>query len=280
MNDSRSSPVFLFDNSDPQMQEAYRKARATFRYFWREMAWERRRIVPALDLACVKAPFSDPGPAEPQRDHPDVEHMWLGDVDFDGRLVRGVHLNSPNWLKSVKAGDPAEVPLGEISDWMYAIGGEVYGAYTVHLMRSRMGSRERQDHDAAWGLHFGDPGKVRVAPAPEKRGGWLRSWFGRKSEGEAAIPAEHPMSEAMVASLEERLAEDPSMLHEKDERGWTLLHHQALAGSAATVRVLLERGANPNARTDHGMTPLQLAQSLGWDIVVALLAGKRGRALP
>ena len=34
----------MFDNSDPEMQGAYEKARATFRYFWREVAWERRRI--------------------------------------------------------------------------------------------------------------------------------------------------------------------------------------------------------------------------------------------
>ena len=33
-------------------------------------------------------------------------------------------------------------------------------------------------------------------------------------------------------------------------------------------------GADPNAVTHHGMTPLQLARSLGWDNVVALLADK------
>jgi len=48
----QSSAVFLFDNSDPEMQRAYEQARATFKYFWRELAWERRRVVPALDLAC------------------------------------------------------------------------------------------------------------------------------------------------------------------------------------------------------------------------------------
>ncbi len=61
------------------------------------------------------------------------------------------------------------------------------------------------------------------------------------------------------------------MLHEKDDRGWTLLHHQALAGSTATVEILLELGADTNAKTNHGMTPLQLAQSLKWDKVIALL---------
>lgn len=79
------------------------------------------------------------------------------------------------------------------------------------------------------------------------------------------------MSEAMAASLTEQLQQDPSMLTATDERGWTLLHQEALAGSAATVRVLLAAGANPRAQTKQGKTPLQLAQSLGWDKVVALL---------
>src|ERR1043165_2567294 len=98
MSESRPSRVFMFDNSDPEMQRAYERSRATFRYFWREMAWERRRIVPALDMAAVKAPFADPpGTLRPQG-QPEVEHMWLGEVDFDGESVTGVLLNDPNWL--------------------------------------------------------------------------------------------------------------------------------------------------------------------------------------
>src|SRR5262249_31335210 len=59
MSESQSSQVFMFNDSDPEMQCAYESARVTFRYFWREVAWERRRIISGLDLACVKAPFSD-----------------------------------------------------------------------------------------------------------------------------------------------------------------------------------------------------------------------------
>src|SRR5205823_7956181 len=87
MSESQPSPVFMSDDSDPEMQRAYEKARATFRYFWREVAWERRRIVPALNLACVKAPFSDGAKPTRGRDTPEVEHMWLSDVDFDGEFV-------------------------------------------------------------------------------------------------------------------------------------------------------------------------------------------------
>jgi uncharacterized protein YegJ (DUF2314 family) len=268
---TEQSKVFLFNDDDPEMQAAYDKARANFRYFWREIAWERRRIVPALDLACVKAPFSDGARGTRGGDKPDVEQMWLGEVDFDGRLVSGVLLNAPNWLKTVKEGDSASMPIAGITDWMYAINGEVYGGYTVNLMRSRMGRRERQEHDDAWGLNFGAPNKIRVAQEQKKAGGFLKSWFGGQSD--ASID-EHPMSEAMGPSLREQLAKNPSMLNARDDRGWTLLHQQALAGSRATVKVLLELGADPNAKTNDGMTPLKLARSLGWENVEALLVEK------
>jgi len=75
----------MFDDSDPEMQRAYENARANFRYFWREVAWERRRIVPALDLACVKAPFSD-GP-QGNRTNPDYSSTFL--YRFQHRVEAG-----------------------------------------------------------------------------------------------------------------------------------------------------------------------------------------------
>src|SRR5262245_10318977 len=140
MSETQPSKVFMSDKSDPEMLRAYEDARATFRYFWRELTWEGQRIVPALDLAYVKAPFSDSELGEQAtraKDTPEVEHMWMSDVDFDGQIVSGVLLNAPNWLKSVKEGDQVRIPLDQISDWMYAIDGEVFGAYTVNVLRSR-----------------------------------------------------------------------------------------------------------------------------------------------
>jgi uncharacterized protein YegJ (DUF2314 family) len=257
----------MFDDRDPEMQRAYENARANFRYFWREMSWERRRIIPALDLAAVKAPFSDGDRAPRPRGTPAAEQMWFSEVGFDGRFVSGVLLNAPNWLKSVQAGDSVRVPLGQISDWMYVVSGEVFGAYTVNLLRSRMGPQEREEHDADWGVNFGDPTPIRVAPEPGKGGGLLKGWFGTGQ----ADTQEHPMSEGMAAKLTEQLAQDASLVSVTDDRGWTFLHQEALAGNTATVRALLEAGADPNAVTGDGMTPLQLARSLGWDRIVALL---------
>jgi len=269
MGDSQSSQVFKYDDSDPEMQRAYEAARLTFRYFWREVAWERRRIIPGLDLACVKAAFSD-GQKEPSDGAPSTEHMWLSDIDFDGEIVEGVLVNSPNWVKSVKKGDSVRVPLNEIRDWMYAISGVAFGGYSVNLMRSRMDRQELQEHDAAWGLNFGDPSKVCVTPEPGVGGGLLKNWFRRQP----ANTQEHPMSLNMAPSLKEQLVKDPQLISSTNDRGWTLLHQDALAGSAPTVKVLLEAGADPTAQTNDGKTPLQLAQSLGWDNVVALLTRK------
>jgi uncharacterized protein YegJ (DUF2314 family) len=72
-----SEPVFMFDSKDPEMQQACQAAQASFRYFWRELSWERRRIVPGLDIAMVKLPFTD----RPRTDgNSEFEHMWIGDT--------------------------------------------------------------------------------------------------------------------------------------------------------------------------------------------------------
>ncbi|MCE9561475.1 MAG: DUF2314 domain-containing protein [Planctomycetes bacterium] len=251
MSDSKASKVFYFEGDDPGMLEAYEKARATFRYLWRELTWEYRRIIPALGMSGVKAAFYD----EPTRGNPKpaVEQMWFSDIFFDGQFVSGRLLNKPNNVRSVKAGDQVRRSLDEITDWMYSYGDEPMGGFTVNLMRSKMSPTERKSHDKAWGLKFGDPTDVRVVPPSQ-------------SEDE-----EHPMSENMVKVLEEHLKKDPIGLLSPDENGWTTLHSMALGGNYSPVKVLLEFGADPNTPTGNGMTPLQLARCLGWEKIAALL---------
>lgn len=285
MSNQESAPVFLNAGDDPEMAAANRQARQTFRYFWRELSWERRRIIPGLDLACVKVAFSDPPEVfdRSDEDSPGVEEMWVSDVDFDGQRVSGTLINQPNWLKSVKEGDAVSVPPKEVNDWMYAISGKVYGAYTVNLLRSRMSRSERAQHDAAWGLDFGDPNSIHVVP-PEffgkKKPGLLGKFFGggNKAPDMAEVEAaEHPMAANMGPSLEETLKEKPHFVHEADDRGFTLLHSLALAGTAIGVEIMLRHGADPNAVTKNGMTPLRLAKSLGWKKVAETLQRAGGK---
>lgn len=264
---SDNSHVQYTEGGDPEMHQAFENARATFKYFWRELAWERRRIVPALDMALVKVALDDPPETKDESDG-GAEHMWIDDVDFDGRHITGTLINTPMWLKSVKEGDKVEVPLAEISDWMYSISNKVYGAHTVNLLRSRMDPIERMQHDGAWGLEFGKPGEIQLVPESWGKKKGLLGLFGG---GKPSPDQEHPMALNMVPIMRQELAKDPSQVHSKDELGWTFLHIQALAGDVSGVKTLLELGSDPNALTHHGMTPVMLARSLSWSEVEGVL---------
>lgn len=286
MTDSQN-PVFGVPSDDPNFEEAATRARQTFRYFWRELSWEHRRIVPGLDLAVVKASFRDPPEMTAQRgeDGFEVEHMWLSDVTFDGRRLQGTLMNEPSSLQSVHEGDHVDIPGKQICDWMYIIFGEVYGGFTIDALRRGMSPSERKAHDAAWGgLDFGEAGIVNIVPPnyigqeppPRKKKG-LGALFGKAAsppapqDYAAVAAAEHPMSVNMRESLEESLRQQPDAVHQADERGFTIFHDLALAGSFDGVDVCLKYGADPNRPAVNGLTPFGLAKSLGWDRVMARL---------
>lgn len=263
------------------MEQAAAKARQTFRYFWREMAWEQRRIVPGHDLAAVKGSFSDPPEVRAQNPGGlEVEHMWLLEIDFDGRELQGTLINSPHSLQSVSEGDRVTMAGKQIFDWMYVIGGDVYGGFTVDVLRGRMGSAERKQHDEAWGFNFGDVGVVNLVPPefigepPAKKKGFFSRLIGSASPPQdytAVAAAEHPMSANMRSSLEQTLTENPGLLTEADDHGYTFLHQLSLAGSLDGVDVCLKHGADPNQAAPNGMTPYKLAKSLGWERVMKRL---------
>jgi uncharacterized protein YegJ (DUF2314 family) len=267
-----SEPVFMFDNRDPDMQRAYRAAQASFRYFWRELSWEWRRIVPGLDMTMVKLPFTD----GPRTDgNSEFEHMWIEDIGFDGDSISGALLNSPNWLVSVTQGDQVSVPFSHLTDWMMTVDGRAYGGFTVNHMRARMGRKEREQHDQAWGLDFGDPAEVQVEIQrdPKPRAGLIAGLFGRTSRPQVApdVFRDHPMCVNMIPKIEAQLQADSSIATTIGGDGWTLLHHEALAGNLGVVKLLIAFGADPAARTPNGYTASDLARKIGWSEIAALI---------
>lgn len=266
----------MFNGNDPEMQRAYEAARSSFRYFWRELSWERRRIVPGLDMTMVKLPFTD-GPRTDGK--PEYEHMWIGDIEFDGDSVSGTLLNSPNWLTSVKEGDHVSRPFSQLADWMMTADGRAYGGFTVNLMRSRMGRRERDQHDQAWGLDFGDPAEIQVEiqREPKPKTGLPAALFGRGGRSDAAPKAssDHPMCVNMMPKVEEQLRADPSIARTVDDDGWSLLHREVLAGNQGIVKLLIASGADPAARTPNGYTPADLARKIGWSEIASLIQEKQ-----
>jgi len=262
-----SEQIFMFDERDPAMQRAYEAARASFKHFWRELSWERRRIVPALDGAMVKLPFTD----GPRTDgNSDYEHMWIGEVGFDGETLSGELLNAPNWLTSVQQGDAVRAPFSHLTDWLMRADGQAYGAFTVNQMRAKMNSRERKAHDKAWGLDFGDPATVRVEISSEERpkGGAFSSLFrGQpKNSDQQEGFRDHPMCVNMLPQYDAQLAGDPTIARDvlDEEIGFTLLHAEALAGNLGMVKLLVAHGAEVSRRTKAGRTASELARSIGW----------------
>ena len=247
-----SEPVFYADGEDEAMLKAFEQARKSFRYFWRELYWERLRIVPTLSFACVKVAFS-----QELNGNTEVEHMWVNDVYFDGERVCGVLVNDPNVLSNVKNGEQVSVPLEQISDWMFAIEGKTYGGFSVQTMRKAMSQSERAKHDEAWGLNFGDPDVVLVAYEQQEHPQNL---------------TEHPMSVNTKKNFEEFLRGYPDEITRTDDEGYTMLHHEAIAGNLTRLELLLAKGADKNAKNIHGKTALDYARALGWDHVAEALS--------
>jgi uncharacterized protein YegJ (DUF2314 family) len=240
---SEESPVTYHRGDDPDIKKASQEARKTFRYFWKQVSYDFNRIVPALEMACVKVAFSDDS-ADPTSQ---VEHMWINEIDFDGVTIRGTLVNEPNWLKSVKAGDPVECKISDIGDWMCVLAGSVYGGYTVQVTRGRMSSVERKSYDEQWGLEFPPPNEVLIPPETED-------------------------FEPVIAKLlKEQLEKKVDTVNSRDDAGRNPLHLEALFGRTHTVRVLLEFGANPMHLCDRGWTPRDYAAVLGWTKVEEIL---------
>jgi ankyrin repeat protein len=77
-----------------------------------------------------------------------------------------------------------------------------------------------------------------------------------------------------LTRLQLALAADPAALNRKDTRfGATPLHWAALKGHAETVKFLLSRGADAEAKNAAGETPLQVARRAGKSEVARILGG-------
>ncbi len=246
MNEKR---IFYSKNKDAAMIAAYVKAQETFPYFWRELSWEYRRIIPALEMACVKVAFS-------KEDSNDSEFMWVNEIDFDGKFVSGVLINEPQYILRIKAGDNVHVPLTQVVDWLFVLQGKNYGGFTIQVLRSQMTEKERASHDEAWGIDFGDFKEVLIAHQQDEHPENLE---------------EHPMSRNMREQCEEFFTQNPQEVNTQDELGYTYLHREAIAGNRTTIEVLLQLGAKKELLTKSGKTAHDFAQALYWKHITGLL---------
>lgn len=252
-SESNTNKEIFYAQQNEKMKDAYVKAQQNFKYFWRELYWEYRRIIYAHSFAMVKIPFEQtvPGQTEPL-----IEHMWINNINFDGEIITGELVNDPNQLTNVTKGDLVSKPISEIDDWMISIQGKVYGGFTIQVMRSGMSEKERKSHDTAWGLDFGDYNEILLV-------------YKQKENPENLL--EHPMSKNMAENMREYLIENPNELTVEDENGLTLLHREAIAGNKINVEILLELGADKTKKSKANKTALEYVELMNWENVAELL---------
>jgi uncharacterized protein YegJ (DUF2314 family) len=247
-----TNKIFWIEGENAQMIAAYKQAQAKFKYCWRELSWESRRIIPALDFSYAKIAF-----AQEQNGDNKIEHMWVGDLYFDGDTIYGELLNEPNELTNIQQGDRVAVPLEQLSDWLFLSEGKPYGGFSIQAMRANMGPDERNQHDEAWGIDFGDPENIEYVLGQSESPQHLQ---------------EHPMSINMQQSLREFLHEHPAEITNQSDDGMTLLHRETIAGNASSVKILLESGADKSIKDTKGKTALDYAKQLDWQYIIPLLA--------
>jgi prolyl 4-hydroxylase len=68
--------------------------------------------------------------------------------------------------------------------------------------------------------------------------------------------------EGSIEDLKMVLAKDKSMVHAKDKNGWSPLHEGIRNGRLEVVKLLVEHGADVNAKTNSGQSSLSLAKEI------------------
>ncbi|MDQ3331754.1 MAG: ankyrin repeat domain-containing protein [Planctomycetota bacterium] len=68
-----------------------------------------------------------------------------------------------------------------------------------------------------------------------------------------------------------RLLKEGHDVRQSGTEGWTLLHYAAFQGTPTAVTLLIEHGADVNARAKDGPTPLQVAENKNREDIVKIL---------
>ncbi len=128
-------PIVKVALGDPEMTQAITKAQATLDRFIASLrspkSWQQSFL--------VKGRFTTLG---------EVEHIWVADISFDGRLFHGVLANEPR-LPGLKFKQLVTVSREDVSDWMYIANNKLVGGYTIRVLRKRQSKEEREREDAS-----------------------------------------------------------------------------------------------------------------------------------
>jgi len=72
-----------------------------------------------------------------------VEHIWVRDVTWDGKVFHGAVDNKPLDVTNVRLGQRVMVTPDDLTDWMFVKDGKLMGGFTTRLLYSRLSAEEK-----------------------------------------------------------------------------------------------------------------------------------------
>lgn len=121
-------------DDDKHMAQAVQKARNTTKKFIAALRSPKNN----QSRFAIKKPFIEGDK---------VEHLWVNEVTFDGKMFHGKVDNEPVDIKAVRLGDEVSVRLEEISDWMYVQDGKLVGGYTICAVCRNLSPAEKKQFE-------------------------------------------------------------------------------------------------------------------------------------
>lgn len=88
------------------------------------------------------------------------EHLWVGNLAYNGGRFTGLLENEPVYVENLQMGDSVVVDPKDVTDWMIVDGEQIYGGFTIYVLRAKMTDDERKKFDAESGLAFGDEARL------------------------------------------------------------------------------------------------------------------------
>jgi len=256
---AKTDKLIYAPEGDPELEAASKRARATFKYFWRTYTLDKNRVTPTIETAYIKVPiYGTTADGETRGESP-----WWQPYFFDGTEVYAVLINQPIYVTEFSVGYRMKIPLANITDWSFDTGEKVYGGFTIHLLRSRMSDEARKQHDERAGMPYGDPEFPLISPLLQGPQASLADSLADPMAGPLP-PDIDPNSAAAVPVWRKQLGEQPELMSRTDDTGLNLIQQQCVAGNLDIVQVLVEAGADTQVKRADGLTLIELAQETGW----------------
>jgi uncharacterized protein YegJ (DUF2314 family) len=127
--------IYSFKSSDKEMNEAIKTAKLTLKEFNTALL-SRNKNFRSFALK-VRFPTSKGS-----------EHIWLSSISFKQNKYSGIVDDVPEAIPNMKMGDTIQIPIDNISDWLYLDKNKLRGGYTIRVIRNHLTEPERKKFDS------------------------------------------------------------------------------------------------------------------------------------